>query len=147
MPPFYPISASPYGIFPAQLLTNRRCSRKQLKNLLKTAEIVSSVNQVEFHPFDYDPKLPDSCKSKDIVVEEYSPLTRGKSLEHPAILEVARCYNKRPAQVMIRWALQHSTVVISKSSRQGHILENANVFDVKISEEDMQKLNRLSKAR
>jgi methylglyoxal/glyoxal reductase len=101
-----------------------------LKEILQDSDIVPAVNQVEFHPFLYQKELLGFCEKNTIQLEAYSPLTRGKRLNHPTILAVAKKYgNKTPAQVLIRWSLQHNAVVIPKSIHEDRIRENSQVFD------------------
>ncbi|MEM4347606.1 MAG: aldo/keto reductase [Candidatus Altiarchaeota archaeon] len=114
---------------------------KHLSELLEIAEIIPAINQVEFSPFLYQKELLEFCNSNKIQVEAYSPLTRGKKLNDPKLLEIAEKYGKTPAQILIRWALQHSLVVIPKSSKKEHIYENSQVFDFEISKGDMEKLD------
>jgi diketogulonate reductase-like aldo/keto reductase len=65
------------------------------------------------------------CEKNSIQLEAYSPLTRGKRLNHPTIVDIAKKYdNKTPAQILIRWSLQHNLVVIPKSIHEERILEN-----------------------
>jgi diketogulonate reductase-like aldo/keto reductase len=114
-----------------------------LKELLGNSESVPSVNQVEFHPFLYQKQLLDFCHSRDIRLEAYSPLTKGRRLGDSTLVEVAREYDRTPAQILIRWSLQHDLIVIPKSSNPDRIGENADVFDFSISREDMERLNAL----
>jgi diketogulonate reductase-like aldo/keto reductase len=71
-------------------------------------------------------------------------LTRGKRLNHPTILAVAKKYGKTPAQVLIRWSLQHGMVVIPKSIHEDRIRENSQVFDFNLESEDMRLLDSLN---
>jgi diketogulonate reductase-like aldo/keto reductase len=71
-------------------------------------------------------------------VEAYSPLTRGKRLNHPTIRWLAEKYGKTPAQVFIRWCQQHDLVVIQKSSHHERVLENSQVFGFTIEAEEME---------
>lgn len=105
--------------------------------------IEPAVNQIRFNPFSYDPALLRFCQSRNVVVEAYSPLTRARRLDHPAIRNVAAAHSRSPAQVLIRWALQHGTVVIPKSSRPERIDENARVFDFELTPDEMASLNAL----
>ena len=118
-----------------------------LKEILQDSDIVvvPAVNQVEFHPFLYQKELLGFSEKNTIQLEAYSPLTRGKRLNHPTILAVAKKYgNKTPAQVLIRWSLQHNLVVIPKSIHEDRILENSQVFDFQIRAEDMKLLDSLN---
>ena len=116
-----------------------------LSELLAESETIPAVNQVEFHPYLYQQELLAFCQAKGIAIEAYSPLTHGERLKDPKLVAVAKKYSsskpKSTAQILIRWALQHGFVAIPKSSNLGRILENADVFDFKISDEDMRLLD------
>jgi diketogulonate reductase-like aldo/keto reductase len=112
-----------------------------LRELLADAETVPAVNQVEFHPYLYQRDLLRFCADEGIILEAYSPLTQGARLNDRKLIAVARRYSKSPAQILIRWALQHGLVVIPKSSNPGRILENGDVFDFEITPEDMRRLD------
>lgn len=114
-----------------------------LEELLGYARIIPAVNQVEFTPFLYLKDLLDFCRTHRIQLESYSPLTRGKKFNHPLLQELSKKYRKTPAQILIRWNLEHQVVVIPKSSRPERIEENADVFDFNIAEKDMQALDGL----
>jgi len=105
---------------------------------------VPAVNQVEFHPFLYQKELLEFCKDKKIYLEAYSPLTQGKKLGDPMLKTIGDKYSKSPAQILIRWVMQHDVIVIPKSSNPNRIKENADVFDFNISEEDMETLDCLN---
>ena len=117
---------------------------RHLEELLTTTKTVPAVNQVEFNPFLYQKELLNYCQQKGIQLEAYSPLTRGERLDHPKIRVLAAKYSKSPAQIMIRWSLQHGLVVIPKSVTEERIRENSQVFDFNISTEDMTLLNSLN---
>ncbi len=114
---------------------------KHLEALKKKSGILPAVNQVEFSPFLYQKELQAYCEEEGIQLVAYSPLTRGKRLKNDTISEIAKRYNKTPAQIMIRWSLQQGNCVIPKSSNPIRIAENANVFDFALTQEDMQTLN------
>jgi len=119
--------------------------RRRLESLLPRTAQRPAVNQVQFNPFHYRRALLEYCREKDIVFEAYSPLARGKGLDDPAILAVAERLDRRPAQVVLRWAVQHGAIVIPKSSRQERIRENARIFDFELSGEDMAALDALDR--
>ena len=118
---------------------------RHLKELLEVSEVVPAVNQVEFSPFLYQQDLLEFCRSKDIYLEAYSPLTKGKKLSNPALIQMAEKYNKSPAQIMLRWAIQHKVIVIPKSGSKQHLKENIDLFDFEIATDDMNTLDDLDK--
>ena len=101
------------------------------------------MNQVEFSPFLYQKDLLEYCRKHQIQLESYSPLTRGKKFNHPVLQEIGGKYGKTPAQILIRWNLEHNIVVIPKSSNPARIAENAQIFDFSIDSKDMAKLDQL----
>ena len=114
-----------------------------LTELLDKSDIVPMVNQVEFSPFLYQKQLLDYCEKNKIQLEAYSPLTQGEKLNHPKILQIAKKHDKTPAQVLVRWSLQHDLVTIPKSVREARIKENSQVFDYTLTTEDMRILDSL----
>jgi len=69
------------------------------------------------------------------------------NLDHPTLAELARKYGKSPAQIVLRWDLQHGVVTIPKSVREERIRENANIFDFELSAEDMERIDRMNENR
>jgi len=114
-----------------------------LRELLADSPLVPAANQIELSPFLQRRELVDLCQQNNITVEAYSPLARGRKLADPRLAAVAERCGKTPAQVAIRWSLQHDRVVIPKSVHRERILENAQVFDFNLSAEDMQALDGL----
>ena len=117
---------------------------RHLEELITESDVIPSVNQVEFHPFLYQRELLKYCQKQGIQVEAYSPLARGERLKHPRISSLAQKYSKTPAQLMIRWGIEHGLVVIPKSTREERIRENSQVFDFDISDDDMRSLDSLN---
>ncbi len=117
---------------------------RHLEELIEESHVIPFVNQIEFHPFLYQKELLKYCQRKGIQVEAYSPLARGERLKHPRITSLATKYSKTPAQLMIRWGIQHGLVVIPKSTREERIRENSQVFDFDISDDDMRSLDSLN---
>jgi diketogulonate reductase-like aldo/keto reductase len=139
---------------------------RHLTELLAETKTIPAVNQVEFHPYLYQRDLLDFCVGEGIVIEAYSPLTKGTRLKDPKLVAVAKKYSqaappaaaprsrfplvdrlsrrsetKSTAQILIRWALQHGLAVIPKSANRRRIFEDADVFDFEITAEDMQLLD------
>lgn len=114
---------------------------KHLEELLKIISIVPVINQIEINPYITREELVSYCNQKNIVLQAYSPLTKGLKLNDPKLITIAQRYNKTTAQLMIRWCLQKQYVVIPKSSHKERIIENANVFDFDITNDDMNLLD------
>lgn len=121
----------------------------QLKELLSYATHKPAVNQIEFHPFIYEQQRPilDFCAKHDITVEAYSPLARGKAMDDPEIARVAAETGRTKGQVMLRWALQHGTVPLPKTSYKDRMQENIDIFDFKLTSGQMKALDSLSSGR
>jgi diketogulonate reductase-like aldo/keto reductase len=115
-----------------------------LEELLASSDVVPAVNQIELSPFLYPRDVVDFCVKHGIAVEAYSPLTRGHRLSDRRLRSLSEKYDRSPAQVLIRWGLQHGFIEIPKSARPERIRKNAAVFDFEISPEDMRALDSLS---
>ncbi len=115
-----------------------------LEEVLEESSTVPAVDQVEFSPYLYQRELLEFCRSKNVQLEGYSPLGTGEILDKIELAAISQKYSKTPAQILIRWALQHSIVTIPKSSNKERIRENADVFDFTITEEDMKALDSLT---
>lgn len=118
-----------------------------LEDLMKDAEIIPVVNQVEFHPLLNQKELRDFTKKHGIQLEAWSPLMQGELLNHPLLKEIADKYGKSIAQVILRWDLQHGVVTIPKSTKEHRIVENASLFDFELSPEDMDRIDGLNENR
>jgi diketogulonate reductase-like aldo/keto reductase len=114
-----------------------------LEELMRNSNVVPAVNQIEFSPFLYQRQLLEFCRARRIQVEAYCPLTRGRKFRDSTLTMIARKHAKTPAQILLRWALQHDVVVIPKSQRRDRIQENAKLFDFALDAEDMSALDRL----
>ena len=117
--------------------------RKHLAELLKTAKIRPAVNQIYLNPSDMEEDVTAYNKELGILSEAYSPLGRGDLFANETVVSVAQHYGKSPAQVLLRWSLQHGFVPLPKSVHRERLESNLQVFDFTISEEDMAKLDGL----
>src|SRR3989344_5897221 len=118
---------------------------RHLRELFAVATKKPAVNQVEFTPFLYQRDLLGFCEERGIDLEEESPLTHGERLGDKSLHGVAKNYGKSPAQMLLRWALQHNVLVIPKAAKPEHVRENAQIFDFSLQKEDMQSLDRLDR--
>ena len=116
---------------------------RHLEELAAHSDVVPAVDQVEFHPFVYNPELLRYCESHGIRLEAWSPLTRARRLDDPTIQSVAAARHRTPAQVLIRWGFEHGVLEIPKSTHRERIRENAQVFDFSLSASEVAALDAL----
>jgi methylglyoxal/glyoxal reductase len=76
-----------------------------------------------------------------VQLQAYTPLVRGQRFADPKLVALANHYEKTPAQIILRWALQLGVSTIPKSSNLKRLKENFDVFDFTISGNDMSKIN------
>lgn len=119
---------------------------KKLEKLLNAdgVDVVPAANQVEAHPLLTQPELYDYLKSKNIILEAYSPLGSSESplFKNKTITDIAEKNGVEPAQVLVSWAVQRDTVVLPKSVTDSRIISNIKTFT--LSKEDFETLNKLS---
>ncbi|RFB28614.1 aldo/keto reductase [Brevibacillus sp. VP] len=115
-----------------------------LEDLFSVCEVKPMLNQIEMHPYLIQKELRQYCEQHGIYVEAWRPLMRG-NLEVPLLQEMAERYQKTPAQIVLRWDLQHKVLVIPKSVRKERIIENAGLFDFELTDEDMAMLDSLNR--
>jgi diketogulonate reductase-like aldo/keto reductase len=113
----------------------------ELQAVLTSASVPPVANQVQFSPFKYRRALLDACQQRNIALEAYSPLGTGRHLSDRTVNQVARRLGRTPAQVLLRWCLQHDAPVIPKSTHRDRIEENSRIFDFTLSAEDMADLD------
>lgn len=118
---------------------------RHLEEMKSYASILPAVNQVELHPLNYISQRPllEYCATNQIHVDAYSSLGQGELLEHEEVKKIAKVYDVSPAQVLLRWAIQHGFSVIPKTISISRLQENAEVNHFKISTADMVRLDTL----
>ncbi|WML60644.1 aldo/keto reductase [Neobacillus sp. PS2-9] len=115
-----------------------------LEDVMKDAEIKPMVNQVEYHPRLAQKEVRAFCQEHGIQLEAWSPLMQGQLLDNEVLQGIAQKYNKSVAQVILRWDLQNGVVTIPKSTKEHRIIENSQVFDFKLTAEDMEAIDSLN---
>mmetsp|Transcript_3818 Transcript_3818/g.4230 ORF Transcript_3818/g.4230 Transcript_3818/m.4230 type:complete len:270 (-) Transcript_3818:85-894(-) len=127
-------------------------SPSQLRELISFAKIKPHVFQTWIDPLNQAKDLHNICKENNIVLQAYSSLgtqwlARGKKenpvLTNPLLQQLAIKYNKQVAQVVLRWLVQRGIAVIPRSNSEHHIASNLDIFDFKLSPEDMTKIGTL----
>ena len=119
---------------------------EHIEKIVAETGVVPVINQIELHP-DFQQREARAFHEKHgIATQSWSPLGQGKLLGHPAVADIATKLGRTPAQVIIRWHIDNGLVVIPKSVTPSRIAENFNVFDFKLSAEDLDTLNGLDDA-
>ncbi len=117
-----------------------------LRRLHTECEIIPAVDQVEVNPYLTQQELRDFCAGHQIAIEAWSPLARGGDLLHdPVVVSIAEAAGKTPAQVVLRWHIQHGNIVFPKSATRGRIRENIDIFDFELSGQDLEAITSLNR--
>jgi 2,5-diketo-D-gluconate reductase A len=117
----------------------------ELEAVFEVAATPPVVNQVQLSAFEYRRRLLEACARRDVAVVAYSSLGTGRHLSHPTVTEIAQRVGRTPAQVLLRWCLQHDTLVIPKSTHHERIEENARLFDFELSAGEIAALDGLDR--
>ena len=115
----------------------------ELEAVLGVADVPPVVNQVQFSPFRDRRRLLEACEHHGIAIEAYSPLGTGRHLSNNTVIRLAERLGRTPAQVLLRWCIQHDLPVIPKSTHRERIEANAQIFDFTLSDQDMAQLDAL----
>ncbi|KUL24414.1 aldo/keto reductase [Actinoplanes awajinensis] len=128
--------------------------RHHLTDLLAQADVVPAVNQIELHPYFAQPDVQKANAEHGILTQAWSPIggitfypgwgeDRRNVLQDPVIAGIAAAHGRTPAQVMLRWQLQHGRSAIPKSTNPGRIAENFAVFDFDLTAEQLASIDAL----
>ncbi|XBW37725.1 hypothetical protein QEN19_003309 [Hanseniaspora menglaensis] len=85
--------------------------------------------------------IVDFCKKNEIALEAYSPLTHAKKLADPELVDIAKKNGISPTEVLLKWSVQKGFIPLPKSTSTEHMASNFNIFNHKLSEEDILKLS------
>jgi 2,5-diketo-D-gluconate reductase A len=115
----------------------------ELEQLVVVASTTPVVDQLQFSPFEFRRALLEACEQHGVALEAYSPLGTGRHLTDETVKRVSERHGRTPAQVLLRWCLQHGLPVITKSTHRERIEENAQIFDFTLPDEDIAELDEL----
>jgi diketogulonate reductase-like aldo/keto reductase len=118
-------------------------SARQLDEVIGSGTVPPVIDQVQFSAVSHRRGLLEAARKHGVVLESYSSLGTGKHLDDPTVAGIAERMGKTPAQVLLRWCVQHGLPVIPKSTHRERIAENADIFSFTLSDEDMFALNAL----
>jgi 2,5-diketo-D-gluconate reductase A len=104
--------------------------------------VTPAVNQVKWSPQLYDEARQQDSLARGIVLEGYSPFKAG-NLKDPTLVELARAHGVSPAQVVLRWHVQHRVVAIPKSATPERITQNADVFGFHLDDDELARIDAL----
>ena len=114
----------------------------QIDELIDVTGRAPALNQIPWNPFAFNQREVAELQSRQVVLEGYSPLKRS-DLGNPVLTEIAAAHGKTPAQVVLRWHVEHGFVVIPRSQRRERIEENFAVFDFELASEEIRRLDAL----
>jgi len=138
-------------------LSNVGCA--MIRDVLSYAKVRPSVLQIELHPYLTQEKLLRFCCEEKIAVTGFSTLgslsyvSIGMASENDSVLEetcvkrAAQRLEKTPAQIVLRWAVQHGTAIVPKSTNPGRLAENLALFDFELNNEEMETISQLNTGR
>lgn len=120
---------------------------KPLEEILSICEIKPAVIQVEAHPYFPQNELKEILKDNDILIQAWYPLGHGdKNLISEKIFkDLADKYQKKPAQIILKWHIQSGNIVIPGSKNPAHIKDNINIFDFSLTDEEIDLIDNLNK--
>lgn len=120
---------------------------EKLRDILENAQIKPQVIQTEAHPYFPQTDLREELKDYDIRIMAWYPLGHGDKalINEPVFAKLAEKYGKTPAQIILRWHTQMGFIVIPGSKNPDHVRENFEIFDFKLTEDEMKEIAAIDK--
>lgn len=117
----------------------------RLIDLIVNSGFSPAINQIETHPFQQQIEAHKFMVDNNVQIQSWGPFAEGKNeiFKNEILKNIAEKYNKSVAQVILRWLIQRNIVAIPKSVRKERMVENFNIFDFKLSDDDMQSITKL----
>jgi 2,5-diketo-D-gluconate reductase A len=119
-------------------------SLAQIDELVEATGEAPAVNQIHWNPRRYDPGLLSGLRERGVVVEGYSPL-KDTNLNDPVLTEIAWAHSVTPAQVVLRWHLEHGIAVIPKSADPKRIVTNLDLFRFSLGPDEVARIDGLAR--
>ena len=125
---------------------------ERMNEIMKIAKIKPAVLQLEIHPYYHQTEMREKAAKYDIQVESWFPLGGADFglktlLADPVLNDIAKAHNKTAAQVILRWHIQEGLVVIPGAMTHEEALEDIDIFDFELSQEEMDRINKLERGR
>lgn len=133
------------------LIKNAGVSNFALKHILELQGLGAPIanNQIQFHPFEPDHVMEtvDYCQQHNITITAYSPLggmmDKDRAMANEVLNELSTKYNTRVSYIMLRWAIQRGCAVIPGTGNPEHMKENLSVWELRLTDDDMNTINQL----
>lgn len=119
--------------------------KHHLEALKETLKIKPLVNQIEVHPGQYPKELIEYCQNEGIIVEAWSPLGSGKLMKKQEMIDISKKYGASVAQVCLAWSNYHNLIPLPRSTNNDRMKANLNISSIKLSLEDIAKLDSIEK--
>ena len=116
-----------------------------LERLRTEAEVVPAVNQIELQPYFQNRDVRAYGEQHRIATESWSPIAQGGVLDDETIKEIADRLDRTPAQVVLRWHIEHGLIVFPKSVTPERIEENLGLFDFELAPDDVERIDALDR--
>ena len=119
----------------------------RLVDLIKFAEVVPAINQVETHVFNQQVQAKEIMDKYNVQIQAWAPFAEGKNnlFNNKVLQSIGEKYNKSSAQVALRYLIQRGVSVLPKSTHKNRMKENIDVFDFELTSDDMNKISKLDK--
>ena len=118
---------------------------EHLERLAGATKTVPAVNQIELHPYLQNREVRAYDEERGIANEAWSPIAQGAVLDDPVVGEIAERVGRTPAQVVLRWHIQHGYIVFPKSATPERIRENFDIFDFELEPGDVERIDGLDR--
>ena len=108
-------------------------------------KVIPAINQVETNPLNQQIEAQKNMENFGVHIEAWAPFGEGRNklFENETLVNIGKKYKKTAAQVMLRWLIQRGIIIACKSTHINRMEENFNVFDFKLSKEDMEEIKAL----
>lgn len=122
------------------------CHQHHIESLEKATGILPEINQIEVHPLFTQKSLLDYCKSKEIVVEAYTPVARydDRLVRLPLLKQLENKYNKSFVQIILRWHIQNGVIPVVRALNPKHQKSNIDIFDFELTAKDMSLIDGIN---
>ena len=118
---------------------------EHIDRIVAATGVAPVLNQIELHPFFQQRDLRAYHAEHGILTEAWGPIARGKVADDPLLVTLANAYGCTPAQIALRWEIQHGIVTIPKSATHDRIVSNFDLFSFTLSEDDMAMIDALDR--